>query len=261
MKPDYQNWIPDRLLYATYLAAFVSFAGLWIGLTGFEGFERTFSAWFFGIAFAILAAASFVMRRLHKAFDFEGDEQVSRRIIERVAERAKLPDGGRGLDIGCGSAPLTVSLALKHPKAEMTGLDLWPRGFSSFSQALCERNAKAEGASNARFVQGDAKALPFPDETFDLVVSNYLFTSVQTLSKGSLILEALRVLKKGGTFVLHDYFLRKGKFGDMEALCEKLKKEGFRKAEIIPTAEGLFLDRKEAWRLNLTGSALFIGKK
>lgn len=262
MKPDYQNWIPDRLLYATYAAAGVSLFGVAAAADLFgPGFERTFCLSFFGIAFVILGAACIVMRRLHKAFDFEGDEQVSRRIVEGVASRVRIPEGGKALEPGCGSGPLTISVAIRNPKAEVIGLDLWPKGFSSFSQALCEANARAEGAGNVTFVQGDASRLPYPDETFDVVFSNYLYTSCQTRSKQQVIRESLRVLKKGGLFVLHDAFGKKSKFGDMAAFAEQLRKEGFRKVELIDTADGLFLTKKEAWRLNLAGSCLLSGRK
>ena len=262
MKPDYQNWIPDRFLYATYAAAGVSLFGLFASLDLFpSGFERTFCLAFFGLAFVVLAAACLVMRRLHRAFDFEGDQQVSRRIIEAVASRVKIPEGGRALEPGCGSGPLSISVALKNPKATVLGLDLWPRGFSSFSQTLCEANAKAEGAGNVSFMQGDAMKLPFPDESFDAVFSNYLYSCCQTRAKQEAVRESLRILKKGGTFVLHDTFLRKSKFGDMKAFAEALKREGFKRVELIDSTDGLVLGKSEAWRLNLSGSAFLVGRK
>lgn len=73
-------------------------------------------------------------------------------------------------------------------------------------------------------------------------------------------METLRVLKKGGTFAIHDIFT-KGKYGDMQAFVKKLKDMGYEKVELIDTTNGLFMTRKEAGRLMLTGSALLAGRK
>ena len=58
--------------------------------------------------------------------------------------------------------------------------------------------------SNVRFQKGDAVKLDFPDETFDLVTSNYVYHNIMGKDKQALLLETLRVLKKGGTFAIHD---------------------------------------------------------
>ena len=55
-----------------------------------------------------------------------------------------------------------------------------------------------------RFQKGDAVKLDFPDETFDLVTSNYVYHNIMGKDKQALLLETLRVLKKGGTFAIHD---------------------------------------------------------
>ena len=84
-----------------------------------------------------------------------------------------IPDGGVGLDVGCGSAALTIACAKKNPNARMIGIDRWGKEYASFSKNLCESNAVAEGVSNTTFQQGDAVKLDFDDETFDAVTSNY----------------------------------------------------------------------------------------
>ena len=72
-------------------------------------------------------------------------------IIEGVASYVKIPDGGKGLNVGCGSGALTIACAKRNLKASLTGLDGWGKEYASFSKNLCERNAKAEGVSNTRY--------------------------------------------------------------------------------------------------------------
>ena len=52
------------------------------------------------------------------------------------------------------------------------------------------------------FSNGDAKQLDFPDESFDVVISNYVYHNVMGADMQKLLLESLRVLKKGGVFAL-----------------------------------------------------------
>jgi len=68
------------------------------------------------------------------------------------------------------------------------------------------------------------------------------------------------VLKKGGTFALHDIFSRSN-YGDMQAFVQKLKGMGYGQVELIPTDGGRFMTRWEATRMALSGSALLVGKK
>ena len=74
------------------------------------------------------------------------------------------------------------------------------------------------------------------------------------------MLETFRVLKKGGTFAIHDLFTKQ-KYGDMTAFVQKLKELGFEKVELIDTTNGMFMSPKEAKWLALSGSALLVGKK
>ena len=88
--------------------------------------------------------------------------------------------------------------------------------YGSYSRNLCERNAKAEGVDNVEFRRGDAVKLDFPDESFDAVTSNYVYHNISGINRQELLLETLRLVKKGGTFAIHDIF-SKGKYGDMRS--------------------------------------------
>ena len=196
---------------------------------------------------------------MYRAFSYDGKRQMSRQIIEGIAVHVKLPEGVRGLDVGCGSGALTIACAKRSPKASFVGIDRWGKEYASFSKPLCESNAKAEGVENVSFARGDATSLDFPDESFDAVVSNYVYHNIPG-DRQAYLLETLRVLKKGGTFALHDIF-SKMKYGDMSAFVEKLKSMGYEEVRLIDTTDGMFMSRSEARWMGLAGSALLIGRK
>ena len=102
--------------------------------------------------------------------------------------------------------------------------------------------------------------LDFPDESFDLVTSNYVYHNINGKNKQTLLLETLRVLKKGGTFAIHD-LMSKARYGDMNAFVSKLKDMGYEDVRLIDTIDGSFMSRKEAALLGLGGSTLLVGKK
>ena len=196
---------------------------------------------------------------MYQAFSYDGKRKMSRQIIEGIAEHVKLPAGSKGLDVGCGSGALAIACAKRNADTVFTGIDRWGKEYASFSQALCESNARAEKVSNVSFRRGDATHLDFPDESFDAVVSNYVYHNIPG-DRQALLLETLRVLKKGGTFAIHDIF-SKSKYGDMHAFVQKLRDMGYEDVRLADTTDGTFMTKREALWMGLSGSALLIGKK
>src|SRR5688572_25313586 len=105
----------------------------------------------------------------------------------RVADAAAIRPGQRVLDVACGTGVLTRAAAgLAGPTGAVTGLDLSPRML-----------AVAESLSpNLTWRQGSADALPFPDETYDAVVSQ--FGLMFFPDPPSALREMMRVLVPGG---------------------------------------------------------------
>ncbi|MBQ3938840.1 MAG: class I SAM-dependent methyltransferase [Clostridia bacterium] len=200
------------------------------------------------------------MELLYRAFSYDGKRQMSKQIIEGIAGYVKLPEGGVGLDVGCGSGALTIACSKRNPQGRFIGIDRWGKEYASYNKPLCEANAKAEGVGNTEFRQGDALKLDFPDESFDAVVSNFVYHNILGRDRQEILLETLRVLKKGGTFALHDIF-SKAKYGDMQAFVQKLRTMGYQQVELIDTTNGMFMSPWEAKWMALSGSALLVGKK
>ena len=109
-------------------------------------------------------------------------------------------------------------------------------------------------------MRGNALSLPFPDESFDAVTSNYVYHNISGHSKQKLLLETLRDLQKGGVFAIHD-IMSPARYGDMDGFLNTLRAMGYREVELIDTTNGLFMNRREAARLFLAGSAVLRGVK
>ncbi len=260
---DYKNWVPSGLIVALGTGTGICLAGLFLILQGFLPMSHTLYiilACLLGLGATVLLFFTIWMWSLHRAFSFARKDSLAWHIIEGVARHIDLPEGGTCLDIGCGSGALTTACARRSPHAEFTGLDCWGPEYSSFSKALCERNAQSEGLRNVHFVSGNAVSLDYPDETFDAVTSNYVYHNIHGHNKQDLLLESLRVLKKGGTFAIHD-IMPPSQFGDMEAFVRKLRQSGYEKADLIDTAKGILISITDAGRLGLRHSRLLVGRK
>lgn len=263
MKTDYKNWVPKGMVVTFLIASAVLLPLCLLFAFGCFGVTETLRkvlTGVFALAFLICAASSIWCVRAYNAFSYTGKRQLSRQIIDGIADHVALPAGGKGLDVGCGSGALTIACAKRNPKAEMLGIDRWGKDYASFNKPLCEANAQAEGVKNVNFKQGNALKLDFADESFDAVVSNYVYHNITGANKQELLMETLRVLKKGGVFAIHD-LMGKTRYGDMKAFAEKLKTQDYEQVELIDTADGLFMSRKEANHLKLFGSTLLVGKK
>lgn len=263
-KPDYKNWVPKSMVYGLAsgtAAAFLLFLLLGGTDTVLRGTPRRVCGVLFGAGTLALLFFTVWMGSLHRTFDYNGKRKLARTIIEGTAEHVTIPDGGVGLDVGCGSGALTIACAKRNPGASMVGCDIWAGAYKTvFSKKRCEDNARAEEVSNVRFEEGDAIHLPFPDESFDAVTSNYVYHNIPSRDRQAILLETLRVLKKGGTFAIHDIFSR-FKYGDMQAFVKKLKGMGYEEVELIDTTNGMFMTPWEAKWMGLSGSAILKGKK
>jgi ubiquinone/menaquinone biosynthesis C-methylase UbiE len=111
---------------------------------------------------------------------------------------ASTPAGGKVLEIGCGPGLLSVRLA--EAGFDVTGLDLDPAMIER-ARANAARSLPA-GRSEPAFVVGDVAHLPFPDGTFDRVVSTFSMHHWSDRTAG--LNEIARVLTASGTALVWD---------------------------------------------------------
>ncbi|EJQ42707.1 hypothetical protein IEE_03745 [Bacillus cereus BAG5X1-1] len=98
------------------------------------------------------------------------------------------------IDIGCGGGIYTKELALMGAK-NVVGLD-----FSKEILQAAKENCNA--FPNISFIHGDAHNIPYPNESFDLVISRAVIHHLQDIP--TFIREASRILKKDGILILQD---------------------------------------------------------
>ena len=229
-KPDYANWVSLKLIYIPGAIALLFF-GISIVLPGF----------LVGALLFFLPSIYFAYARYR--FSSSGGDLQSQ-IQELVLDHLVLGWEGKILDIGCGNGPLTITMAKKYPNAQITGIDYWS-GAWEYSKAICERNAEIEGvAKRITFQKASASSVPFEDEFFDAVVSNLVFHEVSDAKdKRDVIKEALRVVKKEGTFVFQDLFLWKRVYGELDDLIETIRSWGIEGVEFVNTSDSLFIPK------------------
>jgi ubiquinone/menaquinone biosynthesis C-methylase UbiE len=120
-------------------------------------------------------------------------------IADRTADLAlsRSPSPRRILDVGCGTGYLLRQLADRVPAAaELAGIDA--------AAAMIETARAAARDDRLRFSEAVAERIPFPAETFDLVVSTTSFDHWADQQAG--LTECARVLAPGGHLVLVDQF-------------------------------------------------------
>ncbi|MBR0355574.1 MAG: methyltransferase domain-containing protein [Oscillospiraceae bacterium] len=121
------------------------------------------------------------------------DGEKNLRYLERALSGVPEDFSGKLLEVPVGTGVLTMSVYRELPGADISCLD-----YSPDMMAAAQARAKAAGIRNLRFVQGDVGALPFADESFDIVLSLNGFHAFP--DKEAAYRETWRVLKKGGTF-------------------------------------------------------------
>ncbi|MEW6102682.1 MAG: class I SAM-dependent methyltransferase [bacterium] len=108
------------------------------------------------------------------------------------------------LDVGCGLGKATIGVANLLKEGKAIGIDIWDRrDIMNASLERAYKNAEIEGVRDkVEFRTGNALSIPFPDNSFDVVVAASLLDSFWSDSKRLKFLsEVLRVLKPEGKFL------------------------------------------------------------
>jgi arsenite methyltransferase len=110
----------------------------------------------------------------------------------------RLAAGERVLDLGCGAGTDSlVAAQMVGAAGSVVGIDMTPAML-----AKARRAGDELGVTNADFVDGEVESLPFPDESFDVVISNGVIDLVP--DKDAVYSEIFRVLAPGGRVQIAD---------------------------------------------------------
>lgn len=113
----------------------------------------------------------------------------------------------RVLDVGCGRGLLLIGAAKRLSTGSATGVDLWSglQLSGNSAQAVRENARRAGVAERVEVQNSDARNLPFPDSSFDVVLSSLVLHNIPSLSgRRQAVREIARVLKPGGHVALLD---------------------------------------------------------
>ncbi len=133
--------------------------------------------------------------------------------IGKVREREKLLDyiswtgAERVLDVGCGRGLMLIGAAKRLSTGKATGIDIWQaEDLSGNRPEATLQNAEREGVAERVEVRtADMRKLPFPDASFDAVVSCAAIHNLyQAADREQAIREIARVLAPGGQAVIDD---------------------------------------------------------
>jgi len=159
---------------------------------------------------------------------------------------ASLEPGQVVLDLGSGGG-IDVLLSARRvgPTGMVYGLDMTPEMLD-----LARRNQAEAGVSNVEFLLGSMEAIPLPNDSVDVIISNCVINLAA--DKDLVLREANRVLRSGGLFAVSDVVLLRPISSRLQGLMalwtgciagalldadyeDKLRAAGFRDIEVVPT--------------------------
>ena len=158
--------------------------------------------------------------RIARRYDLINDLQsfgLHRNWKRRVAGLARVAPGARALDLCCGTGDLAFALARRG--ADVTGLDFSPQMLEVAGSRVKREEGRAKreevGSQNRNspsplstlrsplFLQGDAQAAPFVDNTFDIVTVGYGLRNLASWERG--LEEMRRVARPGARIIVLDF--------------------------------------------------------
>jgi ubiquinone/menaquinone biosynthesis C-methylase UbiE len=123
-----------------------------------------------------------------------------RELRQRTANLARIEPGEQVLDVGCGTGTLAMEVQRRVGSAgRVAGIDPGTEQIARARSKAARRHAPVE------FQIGVIEQLPFPDQTFDVVLSTLMMHHLPAGLKRQGLAEIARVLKPGGRLVIADF--------------------------------------------------------
>jgi demethylmenaquinone methyltransferase/2-methoxy-6-polyprenyl-1,4-benzoquinol methylase/phosphoethanolamine N-methyltransferase len=136
-----------------------------------------------------------VYNRLFEVLAGRKHEAFRRHVLELAA----LESGECLLDAGCGTGMMALRIAAQHPNCTAHGVDISPKMI-----AVARRDAEGQGLA-VNFQVGSITDLSYPDDFFDVVITNIMYHHLDLAEKRQAVNEIARVLKPGGRYVSAEF--------------------------------------------------------
>lgn len=121
------------------------------------------------------------------------------RYKTRLIEQANIRPGHHVLDLGCGTGTLAIMVKQMQASAEVVGLDADPDMLKVAKYKSSQQNVQV------KFDVGFTNKLPYPDASFDRILSSIMIHHLKTPDKETTAREVFRVLKPGGQLHIIDF--------------------------------------------------------
>ena len=193
MKPDYKNWIPKGMLFSLIAGTMLSLALLLVfGVFGIgvSGKLRIVLSVVFGIAFVVCAKYTVWCVYAYRSFSYDGERKLSKQLIDGTAEQITLPEGGVGLDIGCGSGILSIASLLLGAKSAF-GVDI-----DSLAVKTAQANALENGFDESKFKAVQGNLSDKVSGKYNVVVANIVADIIMEFNK-----EVGKYLENDGVYI------------------------------------------------------------
>lgn len=129
------------------------------------------------------------------------------RLRDKLIDSLEWRGDERVLDVGCGHGLMLLAAAKRLTTGVAIGVDIWQKEDQAGNSALATmENARCEGvADRVELKDGDARSLPFADNSFDVILSSWALHNIYNAGeRHTAIREIARVLKPGGHALIID---------------------------------------------------------
>jgi arsenite methyltransferase len=200
-RPNYGLDAPGVVRNLTVIGAVLVLLGMLSGTVapdGQWGWLRRFQGAFWAPGLSLLVTAAVMIW---------GSRIGKRRFRDRILDDIPWRGDEQVLDVGCGHGLMLIGAAKRLTTGKATGIDLWQKeDQAGNSPEATMENVRLEGVSDrVELKDGDARKLPFPDRTFDVVLSSWALHNIYEREQRAVaVREIARVLKPGGRVALAD---------------------------------------------------------
>ena len=183
----------------------ISFLGVGLGAFLILAVRHGIGDWAQMLAWPLISIG--VMFFIHGCVMIWGSKIGKIRLRDRVMNSISWRGDEQVLDVGCGHGLMLIGAAKLLSSGKVTGIDLWQKeDQAGNSREATWRNVECENvADRVELRDGDARKLPFADNTFDVILSSWALHNIyDAAGRETAIREIARVLKPGGRAVIVD---------------------------------------------------------